>query len=121
MADTPAAEGDEFSEPCGLMHEPPIIDAFIDTIDDAELARWQYLGTACACKILYHPWRMLRRETRYRRLAEIAARFRCRRCGLRPHRVWLYWRGGRDGKDERELTILETLSDPLPPQRKQSP
>lgn len=89
------------------MAEPPDTNAPVSTIDDAELAGWQYLGTSCGCRLVYHPWRLLRRQTRYRQLDEIAARFRCRSCGRRPTRVWLYWLGRQDMKEECERTILQ--------------
>lgn len=89
------------------MHEPPVFGATIETIDDAELAGWGYLAAACRCGTTMIPWRVLRRETRYRRLDEIAARLRCKGHGCRPSRVWLYWRGGADAQEVYEKTILE--------------
>lgn len=97
---------DEFSG-SERMHEPPTVDAVVATIDDAELAGWTCLAIQCRCGTVYSPWRLLRRKTKYRRLDEIAARLKCERCGRRPERVWLYWRGGRDATEEMEKTILE--------------
>lgn len=77
------------------------------TIDEAELAGWDYLAASCRCGTTMIPWRLLRRETRYRRLDEIAARLKCKQRGCAPTRVWLYWRGGRDANQEMEKTILE--------------
>ena len=104
---------DEFGSGNGLMGEPPSMAVVPLTIDDAELEGWQSLGIWCrGCGTTFASWRGLRRETRYRRLDEIAARFRCKKCRSRPAHVWLYWRGGWDGKNERELTILEAPNEP---------
>lgn len=98
---------DEFAENGGeRMHEPPILDAKIDTIDDAELARWMCLGVSCRCGSVHLPWRLLRQRTRYRRLDEIVIRLKCKRRGCRPDRAWLYWRGGRDATDIFEKDIF---------------
>lgn len=88
------------------MVKPPDPSIVVRTIDEAELAGWDFLGTRCECHSVYHPWRLLRRQTRYRRLDEIAARFRCAKCGRRPERVWLYWRGGRYADEERERVVF---------------
>ena len=99
-------EDDEEFGPASIMLEPPIVGTEIVTIDDAELARWQYLATRCGCRAVYHPWRMLRRQTRYRRLDEIAVRLRCTKCGQTPKRAWLHWCGGPDSREEVNLTIF---------------
>jgi hypothetical protein len=107
-----SSPGDDFSEFGGRrMHEPPIFEAKIETIDDAELARWMTLAVRCRCGEVHYPWRLLRQRTRYRRLSEIAERLRCKRRGCRPDRVWLYWRGGADAQEIYERDILTALSD----------
>lgn len=114
MAD--AREDDEFSEgDGGIMHEPPIFDAVIVTIDNAELARWMALAIRCRCGSKHYPWPLLRRVTRYRRLDEIAVRLKCKKRGCRPQRVWLHWRGGSDANEVYEKTILEAPNEPVPP------
>jgi len=98
---------DEFGPGGGLLGEPPSMSVVPVTIDDAELAGWQSLGIWCrGCCTTFASWRGLRRETRCRRLDEIATRFRCKRCGSRPAHVWLNWCGGRDNRDERLLTVF---------------
>lgn len=92
------------------MADAPDINSPVSTIDDAELAGWQSLGTSCGCQTVYHPWRLLRRETRYRCLEEIAVRFRCSKCGRRPTHVWLYWQGRQDIKEECVRVILDPAS-----------
>lgn len=96
---------DVFSDAGGRMLEPPVLDAKIETIDDAELAGWMALAVACRCGTVHYPWRLLRQRTRYRRLTDIAARLKCKQRGCRPDRVWLYWRGGRDAQEIHERDI----------------
>lgn len=84
---------------------PPGGDWSRVTIDDAELAGWPWLKIVCGCKITLMPWRLMRRHTRYRRLREIIERLRCERCGKPPREVALYWKGGRDATDEREVPL----------------
>lgn len=75
------------------------------TIDDAELAGWTWLMVTCSCKMTLLPRCLMRRKTRFRRLCEIVERLRCESCGKPPREVKLYWRGGRDGADEREVHL----------------
>ena len=62
------------------------------TIDEAELAGWQYLAPSCdRCRVTTHiPWRLLSMRTKERRLAAIIAHLRCSKCHEHPVRVGLH-------------------------------
>lgn len=94
------------------MSSPPDIQFPVATIDDAELAGWAYLSVSCRCGITWLNWQSLRRYTRYRRFDEIIPRLRCSNCGRRVNAAALYWRGGRDNRDERERVLFEQKCNP---------
>lgn len=77
----------------------------IQTIDDAELAGWNYL----------------RRRTRYRKLSEIVPRLRCGKCGKPPLLVKLCTSGASNyapGPPDLVLPLPFTVSSiPLPQER----
>lgn len=74
------------------------------TIDQAELLGWQGLSIVCdTCRVnTILPFRMLRRQTRRWKLAEIAERLVCQRCKGRPASVALSRMHYRNGTPEPE-------------------
>jgi len=78
-----------------------------ETIDEAEAHGWRGIEAHCqTCGSTIVQWPLLRRVTPRLRLADIAARLTCRRCGAPPERVSLWVLVGGAGAPATVLSDL---------------